>query len=208
MFWDNILKNHKLASPAFHNLHPDIQLYVVESSKQDSQEALLNASADYGLYFSCEEEHPILDSRIIAESQLVYCFGTDYSFKDSFPLSTPQSLSALPPHLPFRPVMVALEGSTLRIEQDRLLETLYDSQPPIVCQAQPHIIQMLAHRGAADTILPIQFLSSQALSRSASFQEPSYYYLLKVHHPGRTLPPSVKDLSRLLDEIFGSYFMG
>ncbi len=194
-------------SPAFHNLHPDIQLYVVESSKQDTQEALLNASADYGLYFSCEEEHPILDSRIIAESQLVYCFGADDSFKDSFPISTCQSLSALPPHLPSRPVMVALEGSTLRIEQDRLLENLYDSQPSIVCQAQSHIIRMLAHSGAADTILPIQFLSSQALSRSASFQEPSYYYLLKVHHPGRTLPPSVKDLSRLLDEIFGSYFI-
>lgn len=192
--------------PAFHTLHPDIQLYIVEDTQQNTQESLLNASADYGLYFSCEEEHPILDSRIVAESQLVYCFGTDFPLKNSFQKDGTPFLHTLPPLLPPRPVMVAPEGSALRMEQDRLLENLYDGPPMIVCQAQEHILQMLAHNGAADTILPVQFLSSQALSRSAVFQKTSYYYLLKVHHPGRTLPRSVKDLSRLLDNVFGSYF--
>lgn len=180
---------------AFRKLHPDMQLHVVESSRQEAQEALLNASADYGLYFSCQEEHPILDSRIIAEDELVYCFGEDQA-----------AAGASFDRLPSRPVMLAPKESALRMEQDRLLEKLFDSPPSIVCEGLPHILRSLAEIGAADTILPKQSLSPKSESRCISFQEPQYYYLLKVHHPGRTLPLPVKDLSRLLDQVFGTCF--
>lgn len=181
---------------AFHELHPDMQIHVVESHRQAVQEALLNASADYGLYFSCEEEHPILDSRIVAEDELVYCFGTE-----------PAACKSLSQRLPSRPVMLAPKNTALRMEQDRILESLFDASPSIVCEAHPHILQTLADIGAADTILPKRLLSPGSLSRCISFQEPQYYYLLKVHHPGRTLPLPIKDLSRLLDNVFNTYFI-
>lgn len=182
-------------APAFHRLHPDMQLHVVESHRQAVQEALLNASADYGLYFSCEEEHPILDSRIVAEDELVYCFGADKA--------SPEPPSGL---LSSRPIMLAPEKTALRMEQNRILESLSDACPSIVCEAHPHILQTLADIGTADTILPKRFLSLNSLSRCISFPDPQYYYLLKVHHPGRTLPLPVKDLSRLLDHVFSAYF--
>ncbi len=184
------------AAAAFRDLHPDMQIHIVEGQRETTQESLLNASADYGLYFSCEEEHPILDSRIVAEDELVYCFGT-----------RPVSGEPLSWRLPSRPIMLAPKGSTLRIEQDRILENLFDTSPSIVCEAHPHILRTLADIGMADTILPKGFFSPGSLSRCISFQEPQYYYLLKVHHPGRTLPLPIKDLSRLLDDVFGTYFI-
>lgn len=180
---------------AFCRQHPDVQLQVVESCRQEAQEALLNASADYGLYFSREDEHPILDSRIVAESELVYCFGSDWA-----------APFEIPGKLPSRPVMVAPEGSSLRAEQDRLMENLFESPPVIVCQGQLHILLALAQAGMADTILPRQFLPPQSLLRCASFEPSQYYYLLRVYHPGRTLPSSVKELPRLLEHVFSSYF--
>ena len=36
--------------------------------------------------------------------------------------------------------------------------------------------------------------------------EPQYYYLLLVHHPARNLPAFVKDLVRLLNDTFETYF--
>lgn len=179
----------------FQRLHPDMHIHIVESHRQAVQEALLNASADYGLYFSCEEEHPILDSRIVAEDELVYCFAAGY---------VPSEL--LFGMLPSRPIMLAPKESSLRMEQDRLMNNLFEASPSIVCEAHPHILQALADIGTADTILPRRLLSRDALSRCISFQEPQYYYLLKVHHPGRTLPLSIKDLSRLLDNVFSTYF--
>lgn len=188
-------KVYREVSSVFWRLYPDIQIHIVESDQQETQEALLNASADYGLYFSSEDEHPILDSRIIAASELVYCFGADW-------LSAPQ----LSCKLPSRPVMLAPDGTALRAEQNRLLENLFVSPPSIVCEGQPHILRTLAQTGTADTILPKEFLSPEALSRCASFHPPQYYYLLKVHHPGRTLPASIKELAKLLDDVFHSYF--
>ncbi len=181
--------------PAFHELHPDMHINVVESHRQAVEESLLNASADYGLYFSCQEEHPVLDSRIVAEDELVYCFGTDAAGLE-------------PPFckLPPRPIMLAPKKSTLRMEQVRILEALFACPPFVVCEAQPDILGTLADIGAADTILPKRFLSPSSLCRCTSFRQPQYYYLLKVHHPGRTLPLSIKDLSRLLDHVFGTYF--
>ena len=60
--------------------------------------------------------------------------------------------------------------------------------------------------GAAATILPARSLGQEALSRCRSFEEPQNYYLLLVHHPGRNLPAFVKDLVRLLNDTFETYF--
>ena len=49
-------------------------------------------------------------------------------------------------------------------------------------------------------------LDQEALSRCRPFEEPQYYYLLLVHHPGRNLPAFVKDLVRLLNDTFETYF--
>lgn len=175
----------------FARLHPDVKLYLVESDRKSAQEALLNASADYGLYFSCEEEHPILDSRILDESPLVYCTGAD--------------APPFPPALPHR-LMLATPGSTLRLEQDRILDGLFSAPPEIVCEARPDILKVLAQAGAADTILPKALLPKEVLPRCHPLPQDQTYYLLLVHHPGRTLPPPVKDLVRLLNDAFEHYF--
>lgn len=184
--------------PDFTSLHPNVKLHITESSREESsreatQEALLNASADLGLYFSCEEEHPILDCQILAESELVYCFG-------SMPPDTAESL------LPPRSVALATIGSDLRAEQDRLLSDLTEVSGRIVCEAQVDILRLLSEKGAADTILPIDFLSPEARSRRVTFPQAQNYYLLLARHPGRNLPPPVKDLVRLLKDEFGTYF--
>lgn len=179
-------------SREFGRLHPDVQLHIVEGSRPEIQEALLNASADCGLYFSCEPKHPILESRMITADELVYCFASCSSLPDSLP----QKLSP-------RPVMLASGKNSLRTEQERLMESCFEVAPPVVCEGELSILQVLASAKAADTILPRNGLASDVLSRSIPFNPPQHYYLLNVHHPGRTLPPAAKDLARLLEEIAG-----
>ncbi len=183
----------------FCRLHPDVTLSIAECDRESAQEALLNASADYGLYFSCEEEHPILDSRILAESELVYCFGADVPDDD-------RPVTKGDPRLESRQIMLAAEGTALRAEQSQILDGLFDALPATVCEAHLDILQILVRAGAADTILPVDFLPPQAIARSRPLEQKKYLYLLLVHHPGRNLPPPVKDLSRLLNDTFETYF--
>ena len=68
------------------------------------------------------------------------------------------------------------------------------------------ILQLLLKAGAADTILPADILPEESLERCRPLPVPQNYYLLLVHHPGRTLPPPVKDLERLLNDTFEPYF--
>jgi len=182
---------HEQAEPEFARLHPDVNLFIVESDQKSTQEALLSASADYGLYFSCEKKHPILDSRILDESELVYCGGSP---SPEFPPAAPRRL------------MLANEGSTLRAEQDRILEGLFSAPQETVCEARPDILRLLAGSGAADTILPRDFLPEEALPRCHALPGAQNYYLLLAHHPGRHLPPPGKDLARILGEVFRDYF--
>ena len=104
---------------SFRRLHPDVNLYIIESGCETAQEALLNASADFGLYFSCQEEHPILDSRILDEDELVYCFGSadcpDPGQDNHVPV--PVSAAMQP-----RRIMLAPKDSALRLERDGLLK--------------------------------------------------------------------------------------
>ena len=109
--------------PSFKKQHPDIQLNVSTNSREQIQESLLNASADYGVYFSCEEEHPILDSRILDEDELVYCSKHDL-------LSDP---------LEHTKIMTVPKGNPLYAEQKRLFQQLYLTFPATSCEAAPSI---------------------------------------------------------------------
>ncbi len=207
--------------PAFCHRHPDVKLYLVESGRDAAQEALLNASADLGLYFSCQEAHPILDSRILAESELVYCMARDQDTagpeltagceagrgQPDTIKSDPGEPAGSGADTP-RPVMLSAADSALRAEQDRLLAEFIKAPTVLVCEARRPILQLLARDGAADTILPRQFLPPQARSRSRSFSPPQEYYLMLACHPARNLPPSAGDLIRLLYEAFDGYFPG
>lgn len=205
--------------PSFLKGHPDVKLYLVESGRDDAQEALLNASADLGLYFSCQEDHPILDSRILAESELVYCTagnsgamfpeamtasGAGGHQPDNSAMGTeePAACTAASPRL----MMLSTPGSALRTEQDRLLAEFLELPSVPVCEARRPILQLLAREGAADTILPRHFLPPQALARCRSFSPPQDYYLMLACHPARNLPPSAGDLIRLLYRAFEGYF--
>lgn len=191
----------------FRMLHPDVTLYIVEGGRDANQEALLNASADFGLYFSCEDEHPILDSRILDEDELVYCCSLAESStkpgagtrSDAPDFVTPSAASA-------RRVMLAPKESALRIEQERLFSKYFEQSIEIVCEAQTDILIKLAQSGAADTILPMRCLPPEITDRYHSFEPPQNYYLLLVHHPGRNLPQSARDLTTLLNDAFESYF--
>lgn len=188
----------KAVTPEFHKHYPDIQLTFIENTRKNTEEALLNASADYGLYFSCEKEHAILSCEILAQSELVYCFASKTPTKQP-----------IHPHSSFmsaRPIMLAPTKSALRIEQERLISEFFDTPPTIVCEAQIEILQILAAQGAADTILPVHYVPSEALPRCCSFKQPQNWFLLLAHHPGRTLPPSVHELVRLLKHSLNTFF--
>lgn len=211
----------KHVATSFQRLHPDIRLPLVEGSREETQEALLNASADYGLYFSCDRKHPILSSRILAESELVYCFGANWTADTWKGTSCAEEVLAAeaagvcgdaqtgmnPDNTSPRPVMLAPAGSALRMEQDRLLSSLFETPPAVVCEAQLPFLQLLTQAGAADTILPVDLLPKEALPRCKSFRQPQTFSLLLVHHPGRHLPPSVQDLVWLLEDVFVNYFV-
>ena len=214
---------HSQVADSFSKLHPDVNLYIIESGRETAQEALLNASADFGLYFSCEEEHPILDSRILDEDELVYCFGTEDELVCCFGTEDelvrcfgtedcPDPVQDIRVPIPVstamqpRRIMLASQDSALRMEQDRLLGEWPGRPGAVVCEARPDILRTLSVCGAAATILPARSLDQQALSRCRSFEEPQNYYLLLVHHPGRNLPAFVKDLVRLLNDTFETYF--
>lgn len=184
---------------AFCALHPDIRLSITEGSREETQEALLNASADIGIYFSCQDEHSILDSRILAESRLVYCASLGESLPEARTLPLQKHLS------PSR-LMLAPEGSALRAEQDRLFSLIAEQQAETACQASEDILHLLAACGAASTILPEHSVPLEARTRCRPFADPQHYYLLLVIHPGRTLPPAFQDLFQLLYDGLETWF--
>lgn len=182
--------------PAFQSLHPDIQLNVIDGIQSESQESLLSDSADLGLYFSCQNHHPILDTRIIAQSELVYCYGSGVSLAEK----------VLPSRLEPHPMMVSLKGSALAEEQYRLMGTLWETSPDIVCYAKTDILRTLSQLGVADTILPLDYLSEQAIERCVSFEKKQQYYLLAAYHPGRIQLPYLRDLCDIMAGVFQDYF--
>ncbi len=174
----------------FSSMHPSIRLHIVEGNPDETQDALLNASADCGLYFSRESCHSVLNSQVIAGSALVYCMAKNRDNEASGQL--PEG------YMPER-LMLAMKGSALRTEQERLLSSLWSTSFPVICEAETSVLVTLAQLGAADTILPEALLSQETLSRCCSLPGTPMYYLLKAVHPSRTFPAPAKDLWEMLN---------
>ena len=192
---------HDKVEVQFASLYPDISLKIVESNTGDAEEALLNASTDFGLYLTRFPHHPMLSCSILSLTELVYC--TD----PSRPLPGVLGGDALPGTLSGRELMLAPSGTTLRAEQDRLIPQLYTDQARVVCQAEFPLLQRLVSIGVADTILPLHMLKKSERSHCFSFQPPRSYYLVLAHNPSRTLSPPEQALYRLIKDAFDSFFL-
>lgn len=185
---------------AFSRQQPDIELVVVESNSDDTQESLLNASADLGLFLTCAHGHPQLNSEILGLTELVYCTDADH------PISGLCWGDTLPDNLPSRALMLAPKGSTLRGEQDRLIEYLYVSPPRIVAQADFYLLQKLAALGGADAILPLHLLPAAQRKHCYSLLPPQPYYLVMANHASRTRTRPIQTLMKLVRDTFRDFF--
>lgn len=174
--------------PAFQAENPDMLLDITESSREETTEALLNASADIGIFLSSSRSHPLLHCDVLGLTELVYCFAAGSCPPDLLPGDP------LPENLPVRPQLLANPGTTLRQEQDAILDRIFPDFPPAACQADAPILRMLANSGAADAIIPLHFLDRSTHSRCAALNPPHPLYLLLVRHVGRPLPSPAQDL--------------
>lgn len=179
----------KQAAAQFAREHPDVQLHLREANREDTQEALLDANCDLGLYLAGAPALPPLECQVLAVTELVYCFDRE----DALP---GDSVSAIPEG---RRLMLCPAGTTLRAEQDRLL-AVHGGAPQIVCEAQPAILQRLVESGGADAILPLHLLAREHYSHCRPFEPPQPLYLVLAWHASRHLPPSARDLVRLVTE--------
>lgn len=186
------------AVPSFRNLHPEITLVIEEANQEDTIEALLSSSADIGIYLSSAPTHPLLHCAVLALTELVYCFASGTCPLELLPGDP------LPDGLAPQPQLLAAQGTTLRAEQDAILQQLFPTAPPVVCQAQAQILQQLANAGSADVIIPLNFLNRQSHARCASLNPPKPLYLILARHIGRTLPASAQDLYALIQETLAN----
>lgn len=178
----------------FRRMHPDITLVVDEANQAHTMEALLSSSADIGIYLSTVPAHTLLHCDVLALTELVYCFSQD---------SCPPGLlpgDPLPAALPPHPQLLAEAGTTLRTEQELILEQLFSSPPPVACQAQLSILRQLVNLGCADTVIPLNLLDRSQHCRCAALEPPKPLYLLLARHIGRTLPEPARDLYKLIKD--------
>lgn len=186
-------------APSFALRHPDVELALVESNCEDTREALLNASTDLGLFLTCSPSHPLLKNHILGLTELVYCADAGR------PLPGLRGGDPLSPPLGRRDLMLAPTGTTLRGEQERLIEGLYTEPPQVVCQAEFSLLQKLSALGGADAILPLHMLPSREWSHCYSLQPPQPYYLVLAYNPSRRLPQSAPALAELIRTVFASW---
>lgn len=188
------------AAEEFSRRFPDVELAVVESSSDATQEALLNASSDLGLFLTCSPRHPQLSDEILGLTELVYCADADR------PLPGLRGGDPLPEDLPPRDMMLAPQGTTLRGEQDRLVERLFPAPPRIVAQADFFLLQKLAALGGADAILPLHLLPAAQRRHCYSLLPPQPYYLVMARHASRTGTRPIQALMELVRETFRDFF--
>lgn len=193
--------------PVFHARYPDITLNITSTAKADMEEALLNASTDLGLYFTCDPTHPVLHKQTVLKQEMLY-FASPSANPGTVPdLSSgagdadkPQQ--SIPKSLQGLPFMLTVKGTSIREAQEYLLSTLFEGKPEIVCEARLSIIQKLTALGVADTILPLTGqLPEAAAAQGLHFQPPQYIYFVLASHPSRTLPVSVSTLAEILAEL-------
>jgi DNA-binding transcriptional LysR family regulator len=190
----------EVVTPAFSSLYPDIQLTVVESCSGTSREALLSSSTDFALFMTCTPKQTELHCEILGLTELVYCADP------ARPLSGLRGGDPLPSPLEPRSVMLASAGTTLRAEQDRLYEEIFELPPHIVCQAEFALLRRLAALGGAGTILPLHMLPISEHSHCFSLQPPQPYYLVLAYYPGKTMSPVERQLYTLIQHTFKGFF--
>ncbi len=178
-------------SAEFAKTHPDVKLRISAGTREEQQEALLNASADFGIFFTCEKKLPVLAYEPVFETELRYCYGNPVPAKLS-------SCTHTQPDILHRKMMLADRSMDLRTEQLRILQKLSHIVPETVCEADPGILRLLAAQSAADVILPEYMLTEAALKRSCSFKPAEIFRLVLAFHPGRTLSSSARDLASLI----------
>lgn len=178
--------------PAFAEAHPDVELRIVESNRETTLEAVLDANSDFGLYLSSEPAHPLLECQVLALTELVYCADCADPLPD-LPLSTAPA---------GRSVMLSPVGTTLRAEQDRMLAEHFTQPPQVVCEAQFSILQRLVETGGADAILPLHLMARERFPQCRPFEPPHPLYLILAWHASRHLPPSGHDLIQLIAETY------
>ena len=190
--------NEKVLS-GFKELHPDINIYIKPSNNRDIEEALLNATADIGIFFSGSIHHNILINNIICSDELVY-FNSEASpfIKDST-----ISLSDKKPQLK---LMLSKAETALREEQNRILELLSDGSHSIECEAVTDVLSKMCLLNINDSILPKHCIPDSAMDRTLCFEEKQDYYLIMSYHPGRSYPPSFTELCEFLSLKLSNLF--
>ncbi len=174
--------------PAFAAKHPDVKLRMEEANRESTLEAVLGASSDFGLFFSGVPTHPLLECNMLALTELVYC--ADHT--DPLP-DVPVSAAPVG-----RRIMLSPAGTTLRAEQERLLDAHFKEMPEVVCEAQFPVLQRLVEAGGADVIVPLHLMPRERYAQCRPFEPPQPLYLLLAWHASRHLPPSGQDLIRLI----------
>lgn len=159
----------------------------------------MNASADIGLYFTRKPEHPVLRQRVLGQTELVYCAAPED------PIPGIGAVNVQAQALPRRRVMLALQGTTLRLEQERLMEGLYEHAPDVVCEAEIPLLRTLAQAGGADAVMPRNMLSEQAAARSLPLEPRQTMYLVLAVNPSRNLPQPAQALEEQIETAFGGF---
>ena len=115
--------------------------------------------------------------------------------------------SDLPLPMPPRSVMLAPAETTLRAEQDRLFERIFEKSPHVVCQAEFELLRRLSVIGGADTILPLHLLPREEHHHCYALQPPQPFYLVLAYHPSRVLSSVEKELYAMIQSAFKSFFL-
>ena len=187
--------------PPFSSLHPEIQLKIIESNYDTARESLLNASTDFALFMTCVPKDQELRSEILDLTELVYCADP------AKPIPGLRGGDPLPLPMPPRAVMLAPAETTLRAEQDRLFERIFEKSPHVVCQAEFELLRRLSVIGGADTILPLHLLPWEEHHHCYALQPPQPYYLVLAYHPSRALSTVEKELYAMIQSAFKSFFL-
>jgi len=189
-----------LVEPAFRARCPEVSIALMEGNAAAICEALMNASADVGIFMTSKREHSVLRQRVLCESEWRYCVSSAEAASEIGPDGKIEG------RLPPRRVMLAPDTTTLRREQDKLMEALYESAPKVVCQAELPLLKELAHRGGADVLMPLHLLSDRAKARSCELETRRPLYLVHAVNPSRMLPEPAELLEELTAEALSGFF--
>lgn len=134
----------------------------------------------------------MLRQYVLCKTELVYCTPQSQA-----PLDLNESGMLERVNMPRR-VMLAPKGTTMRHEQDKLIEQLYDVSPKVVCQAELPLLSELTLFGGADVVLPRALLPHEAKVHCYPLNPRRMLYLVLAVNPMRTLPQPAHALEEIV----------